>query len=249
MSKARLVAIVGSDGIRCETIIRAFAAAGFETIAAPSIAELRIPEGSESIELILDEPEADGSAAALDELKSRWPIAHVWGISETAKLLSSWGDEAADAPPSAEFLSCEGILTRALQCIEPTGKACMPLHERVMHAKRELENIVGGSPDIIFVCSLDNRIMRGNRKFFEKVGQSPAKVLGSPCFEVLHGCSCKWPGCLRSQVLESDKPVEWVLDDLTFPGTYECTAFQVTLSGSTQGIAHHLREIGAAVTV
>lgn len=245
MSKGRFVAVVGSVGIRCETITRAFAAAGFETVAAPSITELEIPEDCESIELILDGSEVEGSAEALLDLKSRWPAAHVWGISETARLLGSWGDDVADAKPSAEFLSCEGILTRALQRLQPTGDEHLKLHEHMMYAKRELENIVDGSPDTIFVCSLDNRIVRGNRLFFEKVGKPPAEVLGSSCFEVLHGCSGEWPGCVQSQVLESGKPVHGGFDDLSIPGTYECTAFQVTLSGATQGVAHHLREIDA----
>ena len=249
MSKGRFVAIVGSEGVRCETITRAFAAAGFETVAAPNIAELEIPESCGSIELILDGSEADRPAEALDDLKSRWPVAHVWGISETARLLGSYGSDATDEPPSAEYVSCEGILTRALQGLQSMGDECMPVHEYMMHAKRELESIVDGSPDTIFVCSLDNRIVRGNRRFFEKVGKSPAEVLGSSCFEVLHGCSCAWPGCLQSKVLESDAPVQWDLDDLAIPGTYECTAFRVTLAGSTQGIAHHLREVGVAEEV
>ena len=244
MSAGKLVVIVGSAGIRCETITRAFVAAGFETVTAPSLAELHVPGDYESVDLVLDGAEVDGSAEALLDLKSRWRVAHVWGVSETARLLGSWGGDAADAKPSAKFLSCEGILTRALQALHPTDDVHMPVHEHMIHAKRELENIVDGSPDTIFVCSLDNRIVRGNRLFFEKVGKPPAEVLGNSCFEVLHGSSCRWPDCLQSKVLESDEPVTWGLDDLAIPGNYECTAFQVTLSGATQGIAHHLREIG-----
>lgn len=249
MSRERLVAVVGSDEVRSETIVRAFAAAGFETFTAPSIAELAVSENAESVELILDGPEADYSEEVLEDLKRRWPDAHVWGVWETARFLAGWGDKTTDATPSAEVVSCEGILTRALRRLQPTGEGCIPLHQRVMHAKRELENIIDGSPDTIFVCSLDNRVVRGNRRFFSKLGKPPAEVLGRPCHELLHGCPDDWADCVQSHALESDEPVMAGLDDLTFPGTYECTAFEVTLSGSTKGIAHHLREVGQAQAI
>ena len=122
----------------------------------------------------------------------------------------------------------------------------MPLDRQVLQAKQELESIVDGSPDPIFVCSADHKIVRGNKVFFDKLGKPPAEVVGRSCFEVIHGRSDPWPGCLQTMVAEAGHAIRWQLSGLELPGAYECTAFEVDIAGDAKGLAHHLRATGEA---
>ncbi|MFH1732732.1 MAG: PAS domain-containing protein [Planctomycetota bacterium] len=244
MDKERLVAVVSQDAVRCETIVRAFTAAGFQTIAGMSVGELKPPKTGEPVALILDGRDAGEPENILAEAKRRWPAVHVWGISETAKLMASWGVAEAGAAPSAESLACEGILQQAIRALAPRGGGRALLDRQVREAKQDLESIIDGCPDPIFVCSADNKIVRGNKAFFDKLGKPPAEVVGRPCFEVIHGRSDRWPGCLQSMVAEAGHAVRWQVSGLKFPGAYECTAFEVEIAGDANGLAHQLRETG-----
>jgi len=244
MGKERLVAVVSRDAVRCETIARAFTAAGFETIAAMDLAELEAPETGQPVALILDGRDAEEPENVLAEAKRRWPAVHVWGISETAKFMAGGGGAETGAAPSAESMACEGILQQAIRALAPKGEGRILLDREVLEAKQELESIMDGCPDPIFVCSTDNKIVRGNKAFFDKLGKSPAEVVGRRCFEVIHGRSDPWPGCLQAMVTEAGHAVRWQVSGLQFPGAYECTAFEVDIAGSGKGLAHHLRKTG-----
>lgn len=244
MSKERLVAVVSRDAVRCETIARAFTAAGFQTIAAMNLAELETPNAGQPVALILDGRDPGDPENVLAEAKRRWPAVHVWGISETAKFMAGWGEAETGAKPSAESLACEGILQQAIRALAPQGEGRILLDRQVLQAKQELESILDGCPDPIFVCSADNKIVRGNKVFFDKLGKPPAEVLGRPCFEVIHGRSDPWPGCLRAKVAESGHAVRWQVSGLKLPGMYECTAFEVDIAGNAKGLAHYLRATG-----
>ncbi len=243
MGAERSVVVVSSDDVRRETIVRAFRAAGFPTSAAVDITDVDVEAMSGSVDLVLDGPHANLPDYAVADLKRRWPSANVWGISEKAKFLVAWGQDSSEPTPSAESLPCEGVLEHALSNLRSVGGERLVVHERVWRAKRELESIIDGSPDVIFVCSPDDRIVRGNRAFFKKLGKPPTQVLRTHCGEALHGCPEGWPGCLRPEVLEADGAVMGKLDDLPFSGTYECTAFRVDLGEGGVGVVHHLREI------
>ena len=248
MGQDRIAAVVSADGLRRETISRAFVAAGFQVIAAEDVAGLAIDDTKTPLDVVLDERDTDSVDAALAALKERCAVANVWGFSETTALLAHWGGHETGARASAESMTCEGVLDRARRGLQPTGAKHVAAHDDICQAKQELETILDGSPDVVFVCSEDNRIVRGNRALFAKLGEPPGEVLGRPCYEVLHGCSSAWPGCLWPKVLEADGAVTWTLDGLSFPGTYECTAFTVELGANAVGLAHYLREVrpGAA---
>jgi len=235
---------VSRDAVRGETIARAFTAAGFETIAAMSLAELEPANTGQPVALILDGRDAEEPENVLAEAKSRWPAVHVWGILETAKFMASWGGAETGAKPSAESMACEGILQQAIRALAPKGAACALPDEEVLQVKQELESIIDECPDPIFVCSTDHKIIRGNKVFFDKLGKSPAEVVGRLCFEVIHGRSDPWPGCLQTMVADAGHAVRWQVSGLEIPGMYECTAFEVNIAGSGKGLAHHLRKTG-----
>ena len=213
------------------------------------MSELEPPETGEPVALILDGRDAGEPENVLAEAKRRWPAVHVWGISETAKLMASWGGAEAGDAPSAESLACEGILQQAIRALAPKGEERILLGRQVLQAKGELESIFDGCPDPIFVVSADNKIVRGNKAFFDKLGKSPAEVVGRPCFEVIHGRSDPWPGCLRAKVAEAGQAVRWQVSGLELPGAHECTAFEVDIAGSGNGLAHQLRATGEAASV
>ncbi len=114
MQTGKLVAVVSTDKARRETIVRAFTAAGLETIAAATTAELDVSKPTEPFAFVLDGFQLD-VADALSQVRSRWPGADVWAVCETARHLSGERRTEVVAEPAARHPSCESILEGVLQ--------------------------------------------------------------------------------------------------------------------------------------
>ncbi|MFO7899078.1 MAG: ATP-binding protein [Planctomycetota bacterium] len=239
MNKQHVVAVVSPDDARREVLVRAFAAAGFGTLAAPRISELTIEQARGPAVLILDGFHPDRLQAQTTEARRRWPVADVWAVSETARLLASRQRDRA----GIQHVSCEGILQRALLSLRPVDTDTLALEPSVLEAKQQCESFFDGIPDPVFIVSPALTVVRANRAFFDKVGRPPGDVIGRHCVEILHGILEPWSEYLLAKVLERPEPVRWQLPEIALGQTYHCTTFRVTIGAGQIGVAHHLREL------
>ncbi|MFW6157765.1 MAG: ATP-binding protein [Planctomycetota bacterium] len=239
MNEQHVVAVVSPDDVRRETLVRAFAAAGFGTAAAPQISELTVEPPREPAVLILDGFHPERLQAETAEARRRWPVADVWAVSETARLLASRERDRT----GIQHVSCEGILQQTLLSLRPVDTDTLALEPSVLEAKQQCESFFDGIPDPVFIVSPALTIVRANRAFFNKVGRPPAEVIGRHCVEILHGILEPWSEFLLAKVLERPEPVRWQLPEIALGQTYHCTTFRVSIGGGQVGVAHHLREL------
>ena len=234
--------MVGADELRRHAIERAFSAAGFHVVTGESVAELGLGKAPPPSAVIFDSIPPDVLDRELSAARERWRGANVWAVHETARLLA--GQPSDEAPDStAQHVYCEGVLQQALRDLTPKGGE-IPLDLKILRAKQELENLLDGSPDPIFVLADDLTILRANRAFFSRVGKSPSEVIGRHCVEILRGTVASWNQCLWAKALESPGPFQWRLPEVALGQPFECTAFPIQTGDQGTAVAHHLREIG-----
>ena len=69
------------------------------------------------------------------------------------------------------------------------------LDERILAGKREWERTFDSVPDAVLIFDDQSRVHRANRAASEILGLPFAKLIGEPCYEVLHGLVQAPPAC------------------------------------------------------
>ena len=72
----------------------------------------------------------------------------------------------------------------------------------VMRAKKEWETIFDAIPDPIALIDRNYECRRANRAMADRLGASPADLIGRKCYEVVHGLSAPPDFCPMSKVLQ-----------------------------------------------
>jgi PAS domain S-box-containing protein len=60
--------------------------------------------------------------------------------------------------------------------------------------------------DLVSIHDKDFRFVRVNKAFADILNMKPEKLIGKPCYEVVHGTKEPWPSCPHRQTLETKKP-------------------------------------------
>lgn len=101
--------------------------------------------------------------------------------------------------------------------------------------------------DMVSVHDNDFTIMRCNKAFAEALGSKPSELVGSKCYEVLHGTDEPVDGCPHRECINSDAPV--IREVVPTAGSDKI--FQVSCSpfhgddGGLLGTVHIARDISA----
>ena len=115
------------------------------------------------------------------------------------------------------------------------------LHEKIRTAKREWELTFDSVPDAVLIFDDQCRVRRANRAATEIFEMPFSKLLGRPCYEVLHGVGQAPPNCPHQQLLTTQR------NDFEEPRLGK--TFDVTITplrntnGTFLGCIHVLRDI------
>ncbi|NWF52916.1 MAG: PAS domain S-box protein [Nitrospirae bacterium] len=94
------------------------------------------------------------------------------------------------------------------------------LFEQVSQAEQELENIFESISDKIFFTTKDYIIKKVNKAVCEKLGMTPAEIIGKRCFEVFHGRTEPRKRCPHHKTIETKMAYIEELEEPYLGGTF-----------------------------
>jgi PAS domain S-box-containing protein len=77
--------------------------------------------------------------------------------------------------------------------------------EAERRAKEEWERTFDAVPDLIAILDQNHQVIRCNRAMARVLGLEPAKLVGRPCYEAVHGLTEPPPFCPHSQLLQDGR--------------------------------------------
>ena len=118
------------------------------------------------------------------------------------------------------------------------------LRERVLAGKNEWELTFDSVPDSVLLIDNECRVQRANRATSEMFGLPFAKIVGRPCYEVLHGLTDPPSDCPHQMLLSSGLPQRCDYEDTRLGKTFDVTTTPVrNADGQCRGCIHVLRDI------
>ncbi|MFZ0687511.1 MAG: PAS domain S-box protein [Terriglobales bacterium] len=118
------------------------------------------------------------------------------------------------------------------------------LYARIVAAKKEWELTFDSVPDAVLIIDDQCRVQRANRAATEALETPFAKLIGRPCYEVLHGVSQPPPDCPHSRLLAVRVPQRSDFIEPRLGKTFDVTTTPVRdATGSFLGCIHVMRDI------
>ena len=118
------------------------------------------------------------------------------------------------------------------------------LNERIFTAKREWELTFDTVPDAVMILDRECRVQRANRATSELLQLPFSKLIGRPCYEVLHGTSQAPPSCPHQRLLNSGNAQRGDYEERRLGKTFDCTSTpRRGNDGMLAGCIHVLRDV------
>jgi two-component system cell cycle sensor histidine kinase/response regulator CckA len=118
------------------------------------------------------------------------------------------------------------------------------LHEQIVAAKREWELTFDSVPDAVLILDDQRRVRRANRAASEILGLPFAKLIGQPCYEVLHGLLQAPAACPHERLLTTDTPQRGDFEEPRLGKIFDATSTPLRdTDGTFLGCIHVLRDI------
>src|SRR5512134_2667866 len=96
-----------------------------------------------------------------------------------------------------------GGLRRRMADFETSAAQCDHILEKIVFAKKELEQTFDAVPDLVAMIDMDYRLIRVNRTLAERLKSTPRELVGSPCYRAICGHD-KPPGNCPHSLLMTD---------------------------------------------
>ena len=90
--------------------------------------------------------------------------------------------------------------------VEERTAALKATNARLLQAKSEWERTFDAVPDLIFILDAQHRILRANAVVLNRLGLSWSEVVGSRCYEIMHGLTEPPSFCPHSKLLADGRP-------------------------------------------
>jgi len=118
------------------------------------------------------------------------------------------------------------------------------MNEELELAARQWSNTFDTISDFISVHDRDLKFVRVNKALAEFAGESPDKLIGRSCYEVMHGLKTPWPGCPHLKAIQSEKSITYEVNDANIgvPLLVTCTPLKGE-DGTLLGSVHVARDI------
>jgi PAS domain S-box-containing protein len=78
--------------------------------------------------------------------------------------------------------------------------------EKIEKAAEEWRTTFDSITDFVSICDKDFRLIRVNKAFADVVKMKPKKLIGKPCYEIVHGTKEPLPNCPHKKTIETKKP-------------------------------------------
>jgi two-component system, cell cycle sensor histidine kinase and response regulator CckA len=118
------------------------------------------------------------------------------------------------------------------------------LHEQISAANREWELTFDAVPDAVLIFDDQCRVHRANRATCEVLGLPLAKVIGQPCYQVLHGLADPPTSCPHERLLTTGTPQRSDFEEPRLGKVFDATSTPLRdRDGSLLGCIHVLRDI------
>jgi PAS domain S-box-containing protein len=193
-----------------------------------------------------------------DELIHRLPgpcgaPEYICPLSETVKTGRPASVEHVHWDPEGHRICVE---TSAHPVKDEKGEVCQVIHvkrditnrkkaeDQIIRAKNEWERTFNAVPDLIMILDNEHRIVRANKAMADRLHCSPEDLVGSTCYEIVHGTETPPAFCPHARLL-ADGLEHRGEAEVAFLGGY----FLVSVSplhgsdGSPGGSVHVAREI------
>ncbi|MGE4558832.1 MAG: ATP-binding protein [Desulfobulbus sp.] len=113
-----------------------------------------------------------------------------------------------------------------------------------LNSENEWKRIVDVLPDLIFVINLRHEIVYMNKTMLTMIGSNHSDVIGTICFNCVHGKDCLLENCLHEKMLKDHKPHMLELYDERLGGNVEMlVAPYFNRSGNIIGSVHIVRNV------
>jgi PAS domain S-box-containing protein len=118
------------------------------------------------------------------------------------------------------------------------------LHARILDGKTEWELTFDSVPDAMLIMDDQCRVQRANRAASETLALPFARLIGQPCYEVLHGLAQAPPGCPHEQLLRTGTAQREDYEESRLGKTFDVTSTPLRDSNGTfRGCIHVMRDI------
>jgi PAS domain S-box-containing protein len=118
------------------------------------------------------------------------------------------------------------------------------LHEQISAGKREWELTFDAVPDAVLIFDDQCRVHRANRAACEMLGLPFAKLIGQPCYEVLHGLVHAPHFCPHERLLATGTPQRRDFEEPRLGKVFDATSTPLRdRDGTLLGCIHVLRDI------
>src|SRR5579863_508896 len=118
------------------------------------------------------------------------------------------------------------------------------LHEQISAGKREWELTFDAVPDAVLIFDDQCRVHRANRAACETLGLPFAKLIGQPCYDVLHGLAHAPHFCPHEQLLATGTPQRRDFEEPHLGKVFDATSTPLRdRDGTLLGCIHVLRDI------
>ncbi len=116
--------------------------------------------------------------------------------------------------------------------------------EQVLQAKERWETTFDTIPDIVIVIDRNHRIIRANRALAKRLGMKRNKIIGRPCYTVVHGTSEPPSYCPHTEVLADGKERVAEIFDINLNGHFQFSATPILdAMGNVMATVHVARDI------
>ncbi|MCX6899746.1 MAG: PAS domain S-box protein [Verrucomicrobia bacterium] len=114
----------------------------------------------------------------------------------------------------------------------------------LIRAKEEWERTFDAVPDLIALIDTNHHIIRANRAMAEQLGSTPGQVVGSYCYEAVHGMSAPPSFCPHSKLLVSGREARVEVVEERLGGTFDVSTTPLhNETGKLVGCVHVARNI------
>ncbi|MGC2476527.1 MAG: PAS domain S-box protein, partial [Candidatus Sulfotelmatobacter sp.] len=118
------------------------------------------------------------------------------------------------------------------------------LQERILAAKKEWEFTFDSVPDAILILDDKHLVHRANRAATEVLSLPFSKLIGRPCYEVLHGMDKVHPDCPHDKMVNSGLSQRGDFEETRLGKTFDVTSTPLKdTNGNFVGCIHVLRDI------
>ena len=116
--------------------------------------------------------------------------------------------------------------------------------EEIRRAKEEWERTFDSVPDLIAILDERHRVVRANRAMAQRLGATPEKCVGVPCYQAVHGADGPPSFCPHSQTLRDLQVHSEEVHEQRLGGDFLVTTTPLTdASGKFLGAVHVARDV------